>query len=243
MLQLRNTPDFDMSPAKRVFGHPLRDAVSFVNCLPKFTNRSIRRTFREAWRAKEDALRLRSGRNNAALRTNSRPPRALHCGDRVFLQNQTGNHPRKWDNFGTVTEVLRFDQYVIKVDGSERISKRNKRFLRLIPQVVHDTSLFGLRASLPYPLPTPPDVSTHSPAAHKSLQDPRGPATTCHYKPPANHDDDSEPCSVPSVDSSPELNESPPVVLNELLHLTDVDGPSECPTLRHSSRIRRPALK
>ena len=95
LLQLRNTPDCDMSPAEIVFGHPLRDAFSFGNRLPKFTNRSIRRTWRKAWRAKKDALRLRAGRNNAALRTNSRPLRALRCGNRVFLQNQTGNHPRK----------------------------------------------------------------------------------------------------------------------------------------------------
>ena len=58
-----------MSPAEIVFGHPLRHAFSFVNCLLMFTNRSIRRTWREVWRAKEDTLRLRAGRNNAALRT------------------------------------------------------------------------------------------------------------------------------------------------------------------------------
>ena len=98
-------------------------------------------------------------------------------------------------------------------------------------QEVHDTSLLGPRATLPYSLPTPPDVLTHCPAAHKSLQTPRGPATTCHYKPPANYNDDSERCSLPSVDSAPELNESTPVVLNEPLHSTDVDESSECPTL------------
>ena len=114
LLQLRNTPypDCDMSPAEIVFDHPLRDAFSFINRIPKFTNRSIRRTWREACRAKEDALRLRAGRNNAT--SHKQPPiRALHCSDRVFLQNQTGNHPRKWDKVGTVTEVLGFDQYAI----------------------------------------------------------------------------------------------------------------------------------
>ena len=99
LLQLRNTPDpdCDMSPVEIIFGDPLRDAFSFIIRLPKFTNRPIRRTWRVTWRAKKDALRLRAGRNNAALHTNSRLLRALHCGNRVFLQNQTGNHPRKWD--------------------------------------------------------------------------------------------------------------------------------------------------
>ena len=87
LLQLRNTPDADcgMSPAETVFGHPLQNAFLFVNRSPKFTNRSIRRTWREAWRAKEDTLRLRAGRINTTLRTSSCPLRALHCGDSVFL--------------------------------------------------------------------------------------------------------------------------------------------------------------
>ena len=109
--------------------------------------------------------------------------------------------PRPWDSI------------TIKVSGSGRITKRNRWLLRLIPQVIHDTSLLVPRATLPYSSPTPPDVSTHNPAAHKSLQTPQGPAKTCHYKPPANYDD-SEPCYVPLVDSAPELNESSPVVLN-----------------------------
>ena len=76
-----------------------------------------------------------------------------------------------------------------------------------------------------------------TPAAHKILQTARGPSKTRHYKPPANYDDDVEQCSVPSVDSATELYESSPVVPNEPLHSTDVDGPSECRSLG------RPALK
>ena len=186
---------------------------------------------------------MRAGRNNTALRTNSRLLRALHCGDCVFLQNQPGNHPCKWDKIGTVTEALGFDQYVIKVSGSGRITKRNRRFLHLISQVVHDTSLYDPRATLLYPSPTPPDVSTHSPAAQRSLQTPRGFATTCHYKPFTNYNDDSELCSVPSVVSAPELNKNLSVFLDKPLHSTNVDGPSECPNLRRSSHIHRPDLE
>ena len=86
LLQLRNTPDpdCDLSPAEIVFGHPLRDAFSFVNRLATFSNRFIRRTWREAWRAKEDALRVRAKRTNEALsaRTRSlRPLRSTHVAD------------------------------------------------------------------------------------------------------------------------------------------------------------------
>jgi len=60
-----------------------------------------------------------AGRNDAALRKDTRSLRALCCGDRVFVQNlralccgdrvfvqnQTGNYPHKWDKVWTVVEV------------------------------------------------------------------------------------------------------------------------------------------
>ena len=81
LLQLRNTsdPDCNLSPGEIVFGHPLRDAFSFVNRLATFSNRFIRRTWREAWRAKEDALRVRAKRTNDALSARTRPLRPLWC--------------------------------------------------------------------------------------------------------------------------------------------------------------------
>ena len=124
LLQLRNTldPDCDLFSAEIVFGHPLRDAFSFLNRLATFSNRFFRRTWREAWRAKEDALRVRAKRTNDALRTHTRP---LRCGDRVFIQNQGGKHPRKRDKIGTVVEALDFDQYNIKVGSYCRMIGRN----------------------------------------------------------------------------------------------------------------------
>ena len=58
ILQLRNTPDPDcnVSPAQIIFGHPLRDSLSFANQLEKFSNPHIRTTWRQAWSAKEEAL-------------------------------------------------------------------------------------------------------------------------------------------------------------------------------------------
>ena len=130
LLQLRNTPDPDcnLSPAEIVFGHLLRDAFLFVNRLATFSNRFICRTWREAWRAKEDVLRVQAKRTNDALGACTRPLPPLPCGDRVFIQNQGGRHPRKWDKVGTVVEALDFDQYNVKVGGSGGITRRNRRF-------------------------------------------------------------------------------------------------------------------
>ena len=45
-------------------------------------------------------------------------------GDDVRIQNQIGPNPLKWDKTGKVVEVHQHDQYVIKVDGSDRVTVR-----------------------------------------------------------------------------------------------------------------------
>ena len=133
MLQLRNTPDSDcnVSPAQILFGRPIRDEFAFVNRLEKFSNRNIRFLWRQAWAAKEDALRTRMTRTNESLSHHSRPLRPLVVGEQVFLQNQTGPNAVKWDRTGIVMESIGNDQYWIKVDGSGRLTRRNRRFLRV----------------------------------------------------------------------------------------------------------------
>ena len=132
MLQLRNTPDPDcnISPAQIIFGRHIRDEFSFVNRLEKFSNPNVRPLWRQAWAAKEDALRTRMTRTVEALSAHSRTLRPLIVGEQVFLQNQTGPSANKWDKTGTVVEALEHDQYCIKVDGSGRLTRRNRRFLR-----------------------------------------------------------------------------------------------------------------
>ena len=54
----------------------------------------------------------------------------LSRGDMVLVQNQLGNSPRRWEKRGTVTEVLPNRQYRVMMDGSRRITLRNRKFLR-----------------------------------------------------------------------------------------------------------------
>ena len=91
--RLRNTPDPDcgMSLAEIVFGQPLRDAFSFINRINKFSNRYIRRTWRETWRAKEDALHLRAKRSEKTYPT---PGRFAVWRPRFRLKPNS-NFPRK----------------------------------------------------------------------------------------------------------------------------------------------------
>ena len=53
-------------------------------------------------------------------------------GHEVSIQNLVGNHPTKWNRTGLVTEVLGNDQYNVRVDGSGRITLRNRKHLKPI---------------------------------------------------------------------------------------------------------------
>ena len=89
MLQLRNNPDPDchLSPAQIIFGRPLRDSLTFINKLEKFSNPHVRPLWRHAWAAKEEALRTRMTRTMESLRpTLSRYapfPSARGCSYRI----------------------------------------------------------------------------------------------------------------------------------------------------------------
>ena len=85
------------------------------------------------------------------------PP--LRVGDFVQIQNQTGRHPLKWDRTGRVIEVRQYDQYAIHVDGSGRITMRNRKFLRqytpvYLPQAQYtiDTDFWSSLTHVPQPI-------------------------------------------------------------------------------------------
>ena len=127
ILQYRDTPDKDtkFSPAMCIFGHPIRDFIPILQGLY-----IPHTTWRETLSAREEALRIRHMKDAELWTeyTKSIPP--LIVGDYVRIQNQTGNNPRKWDKTGKVFEVQQHDQYAIRVDGSGRITLRNRKFLR-----------------------------------------------------------------------------------------------------------------
>lgn len=105
------------------------DAFSFVNRSIKFTNSAIKPLWREAWSAKESALRSQFVKNVEHVNS-SRNLSDLSIGDRVCIQNQCGPHPTKRDKSGTIVEKKDFHQYLVKVDGSGKFTMRNRKFLR-----------------------------------------------------------------------------------------------------------------
>jgi hypothetical protein len=133
MLQLRNTPDPDckVSPAEIIFGRPLRDVFSFCNRRKTMFNPYIKSDWREAWKLKELAVRKRYVRWCERYNQRTKDLMPLRVGSRCFVQNQEGARKNKWDRSGIVVDVLPHGKYTIKLDGSGRLTNRNRRFLRL----------------------------------------------------------------------------------------------------------------
>ena len=97
-------------------------------------------------------MRIRNVRNAERLTEHTVRLRPLKVGDRVFIQNQSGNHPLRWDCTGLVIEVKQFDQYAIKIDGSGRITLRNRKFIRKFDKIAVDRTGENARSVQPPPI-------------------------------------------------------------------------------------------
>ena len=59
-------------------------------------------------------------------------------GDSVSIQNRRGSHPLRWDRTGIAVERLQHKQYLIRVDGSGNVVRRNRAHLRKIDPATRD---------------------------------------------------------------------------------------------------------
>jgi hypothetical protein len=129
LLEYRNTPDRDtgLSPAQVIFGRMLRDFIPVVRDHYKP---------RQEWlldaERREQALARRHILKKESLTMGSKELRPLPLGQVVSVQNQTGVNKLKWDKSGTIVESLPNHQYKVKMDGTGRVSLRNRIYLRAI---------------------------------------------------------------------------------------------------------------
>ena len=132
-LNHRNTPvqDLNMSPAKMLYGRVIKDH------LPALRDKyPIRKEWKEIGEMRERAMAKRHMRQEQFYNPHCRPLRELQVGDFVQMQDQEGHYPRRWTKTGRVVETCGNRQYRIRVDGSNRVTARNRRFLRKIYPVV-----------------------------------------------------------------------------------------------------------
>ena len=125
----RNTPDRDtgLSPSQVIFGKAIRDF---------FPIREGQLNLHPEWRItleqREKALARRHARREVDLSEHTKVLKPLDVGQVVMVQNQAGNSPKRWDKSGVIIEVLDFDKYKVKLDGTGRMTIRNRRFLKPI---------------------------------------------------------------------------------------------------------------
>ena len=48
-----------------------------------------------------------------------------------MVQDQTGNHPLRWNRRGVVVSTEGYDQYKVRIDGSRNVTERNRKYLRV----------------------------------------------------------------------------------------------------------------
>ena len=127
ILTYRNSidPETKASPALILFGRPVRDAI------PIPPGRYCpHNTWKELLEHRERALAKRHSREHEKWSEHTQMLQPLQVGDHVYIQNLTGNHPKRWERTGVVVEVRQYHQYVVRVDGSGRVTLRNRQHLR-----------------------------------------------------------------------------------------------------------------
>lgn len=127
ILIFRNSidPQTKTSPAMIVFGRQIRDPIPTP--LGRYCPHP---TWQETIENREKALAKRHNLEREKWEEHTKELKPLEIGDHVYLQNLTGNHPLRWEKTGVILEIKPFKQYMVKTDGTGRITLRNRKHLR-----------------------------------------------------------------------------------------------------------------
>jgi hypothetical protein len=127
MLQYRNTPmqDCRKLPAQMVFGRQMRDFI------PSLTYKyEPAKDWAMTQEHRERTLANKRDMDNQRWSHRTKTLDDLEDGTVVAIQNQTGSNLTKWDKTGIVIENKPNSKVMIRVDGSRRVTMRNRRFVR-----------------------------------------------------------------------------------------------------------------
>ena len=211
ILQYRNCPDpqTKLSPAMCIFGRPVKNFIPIIPGRYK-----PHPTWQDTLATRENALRNRHMRCEERLSLHTRRLPPLTVGNHVRIQNQIGQHPSIWDKTGVVVEVKQFDQYRIRVDGSGRLTLRNRKFLRSYTPVHIKPPRRSIVEDLGY-LPRKRDRMTHTEDAQPSDEPTvpsteRTPTTSAQTNPEIDNSSAPEhhPLSTPELSKYPHSHSS-----------------------------------
>ena len=155
----------------------------------------------------------------------------------MIIQNQhgAGKSAKKWDRTGLVVDDLGYDKYRIKVDGSGRVTDRNRQFLRQFSPVT---------PSQPGPSPSPNHAEQSE--APPTIVEPAAPNHTDQSKIPPTIVEQAAPQppspSLASPHTSPPQSPVVPSTPESPSFVTPPSSPmgSEQIPLRRSTRTRVP---
>ena len=89
-------------------------------------------------RKREDSFLKRHYLKAENLERGAKLLKDLKTGDHVYIQEQHGSSPRKWSKSGVVVEVMGHDSFLVKIDGSGLLTRRNRQFLRQFTPFLED---------------------------------------------------------------------------------------------------------
>ena len=125
-----------MSPSNILFGRNLKGHLP-----ANIENLKVRKEWRFTREMRENALAVKFAAVEKNYGEGARDLPDLKVGDTVQIQNQRGVDKKRWCKSGKVVEKLDFNQYLVKVDGGGRLTRRNRRFLKKIVSTLADKEI------------------------------------------------------------------------------------------------------
>jgi len=128
LLQYRNTPlrDGGASPAQLALGRHIRDTIP----LPQQRYR-IEKKKKKMLNDREASMASRAVTSKQNFDIGAKSLNKLSVGDIVLCQNPK---TRKWDRIGHIVEFKGNRQYLIKLNGSGRLSLINRKHLKTVSE-------------------------------------------------------------------------------------------------------------
>ena len=154
IMQYRNTPlpYINLSPAQILFHRQLRDHIP-----ANPVHYKLHKDWIISADQREKALDQRNENIAKKYSVSTRQLPEVPIGTTVAIQEPNSKGYRRWVKTGIVVEILLHCQYHIRLDGSNRITLRNRRFIKPItPNLMKERQIFISPLANPEKVSEPP---------------------------------------------------------------------------------------